>query len=120
MADRISLVFIKRNGDDIKPALTTLELILCQKAVGDLPDLILLGCVYRFFWQAKILALSCFNLEENQGSFLKGDDIDLSPEHAEASLDNPVFFSFQILKCNFFTRSTKAVMRFTFFQNFSL
>jgi len=94
MADRISLVFIKGNGDDIKPALSTLEPIPCQKSVGDLPDLILLAHVYRLFWQAKILALSCFNLEENQGSSLKSNDINLSPEHAEASLDNPIFFSF--------------------------
>jgi len=91
MANGVSFFFIEGQRYYIKPALHILEIILRQKSLSDLSNLLLFGRIHRFLRKTIICASPCFHFHECQSFLVIGNNINFTPEQTVASGDDLVF-----------------------------
>jgi len=103
MPNKRTVLFKEFYGDDVEAAgrLDQFDMF-GQIAEGDFPDLSALGRSDRFLGKSALGIGPGFNLEEDQGRTVPGDDVDFSAPETVAADDEAIFFLEEIANGGFF------------------
>jgi len=90
VSDQRRVVTPEFNRDDVEPAGDIEQIGMFEEIPErDFPDLTAFARRHGFFGKTEIGVGPCFDLDENQGRAVTGDDVDFPPAEAESAFDDP-------------------------------